>query len=211
VVVKPAALPVSPGRALFTTAALLCTVLLLSGCGTLLNISPERAAVQEVLNDRARDFQVDPDSIEVLQTAELGENVFVLVLYEGNRLPGQRDSCLYVYETQRFPLGWRIRSGGGSCGPADDPGEPIQLGSGSSLRDGRGEFSSTSHVHGRVNDEAIVAVEITWDDGESQRVEVINSTILLVRSGQHSWTLAEGFNAQDEVVFSQSQPLPAIR
>jgi hypothetical protein len=178
-------------------------VLGLSACN--LSFSPERAAVQAVLdmNGTPGHMQVDPATIRVLQKQSLQDNEMVLVAFQAIQENGQLSECLFMHEVHRGPLGWATGGGGGGCGPAGGSGEPLGIGAG---RHGGTDGRSSSHVAGRVYEEGIVALEVTWDDGQRQRVQVVNASYLAARAGLHDYAQLQALNAKDEVVYIQENP-----
>jgi hypothetical protein len=187
----------------------LVTVILvvgLSACN--LSFSPERAAVQAVLdmNGTPGNMQVDPATIQVLQKQSLQDDEMVLVAFQAIQDNGQLSECLFMHQVHRGPLGWVIGSSGGGCGPAGGSGEPLGIGAG---RYGGTDRESSSHVAGRVYEEGIVAVEVTWDDGQRQRVPVVNGSYLAVRESLNDYAQVLALNANDEVVYTYQNPPPA--
>jgi hypothetical protein len=173
-------------------------VVLLAGCGPLLNFTPQRAAVQEALNFGEPDLPVDPDSIQVLQSQEQGEMTLVLVAFQRGRGPTMPDECLAIYEVRKSALGWQVNSGGTGCGPIGGDGRAIDVTSGSQ----RSNESASSQTVGLVRDPSIVTVEVTWQDGEIQSVPVINGSYLAWREGVSSHTVVLGLDAGGEVIYA---------
>jgi hypothetical protein len=181
-------------------------VLGLSACN--LSFSPERAAVQMVLDvtGTSSHMQIDPATIRVLQKQPLQDDEMVLIAFEAIQDNGQLSECLFMYQVRGGPLGWTAGSGGGGCGPAGGSGEPLGIGGG---RHGGTAGRSSSNVAGRVYEEDIVAVEVTWDDGQRQRVQVVNGSYLAARAGVHDYAQLQALNANDEVVYTYQNPPPA--
>jgi hypothetical protein len=180
-------------------------VLGLSACN--LSFSPERAAVQMVLdvNRTSSHMQIDPATIRVLQKQPLQDDEMVLVAFQAIQDSGQLSECLFMYQVRGGPLGWTTSGGGGGCGPAGGSGEPLGVGAGRHGGAGR----SSSHVAGKVYEEGIVAVEVTWGDGQRQRVQVVNGSYLAARAGLHDYAQLQALNAKDEVVYTYENPPPA--
>ena len=181
-------------------------VLGLSACN--LSFSPEGAAVQTVLdvNRTSSHMQVDPATIRVLQKQSLQDDEMVLVAFQAIQDNGQLSECLSMYQLHRGLLGWTAGSGGGGCEPAGGGGEPLRIGAG---RNSNPDRTSSTHVAGRVYEDGIVAVEVTWDDGQRQRVQVVNGSYLAVREGLHDYAQLQALNAKDEVVYTHENPPPA--
>jgi len=183
----------------------LCSLLLLSACSQMLNFTPERAAIQEVLRSSEANLPVDPDSVQVLQTLAQGENTLVLVAFQRERATALPDECLFMYEMHRSVLGWVAGSGGGGCGPIGGGGQPLDVGSGAH----RSDELASSHVTGLVRDPLIASVEVTWDDGEVQQVPVVNGSYLAWREGVSSPVQVSGLDAQDQVIYTSDSPILA--
>lgn len=152
------------------------------------------------------DMQVNPATAQVLQSQAWGKLVIVLVTYQAVRNGGQITECLTLYETHRSPLGWVVGSGGGGCGPVGGSGEPIDIGAG---QHSGSERPALSHVKGLVYDERVKTIEVVWADGERQRVEVVNSSYLVVREGSQNHAEIRALNEDDEVVAAYEIPPPA--
>lgn len=179
---------------------LLPLLMLLAACA----FSPERAVVQEVLkNGRGwKDLDIDANTIRVLQTQPRDDGMVIQVVFQAVRDDGQRLECLYEYQTRKSRLEWVIGGGGGGCGPGGGSGESIGIGSGWNWS----ERESWSRVSGLVYVEGIVAVKVVWDDGESQRVEVVNGSYLAVRDGVHKYLQVQALDAGNEVVYVYENP-----
>jgi hypothetical protein len=178
-------------------------VLLLSACGSMLNFTPERAAVQEVLRFGEPNLPVDPDSVQVLQTQAQGEMTLVLVAFQRGRGAAFPDECLAIHEVRRTALGWMTGSGGTGCGPIGGTGGSLDVGSGAH----RSNESASSHTFGLVRDPLIATVEVTWDDGQVQQVPVVNSSYLVWREGVSSPAFVTGLNANDQEIFTHESPV----
>jgi hypothetical protein len=169
-------------------------------------LSPEQAAVRALLEGR-RTMQIRPATIQVLQTGSWGEEVNVLVTFQAAEESGQISQCLFLYEAHEArAAGWVVSGGGGGCGPVGGSGEPIDIGAGQHSGTGR---PAISHVKGLVHETGIRAIEVIWDDGELQRVEVINSSYLAVRGGLHEYTQIQALDEGGEVVYTYENPPPA--
>lgn len=181
----------------------LVIMLLIAGCDTMLNFTPERAAVQEALRFGDPNLPVDPDSVQVLQTLAQGEMTIVLVAFQRGRGMAFPDECLAIHEVRRTALGWATGSGGTGCGPIGGNGESLGLGSGAH----RSNESTSSHTFGLVRDPLIATVEVAWDDGQVQRVPVVNGSYLAWRDGLSSPSQVTGLDASAQVIYTSESPV----
>jgi hypothetical protein len=189
------------GRSRLVAAFLLVTVLL-TACA----FSPEQAAIRALL-EAPRTMQVKPATIRVLQTQSLGDEVNILILFNATQENGQVSQCLFLYEAyESRPVGWVIDGSGGGCGPVGGSGESIGIGAGQHSGSGR---PALSHVKGLVHQASIQAVEVIWDDGEHQHVEVVNDSYLAVRGGLHEYVQLQALNEKGEVICTHDNPPPA--
>lgn len=182
-------------------AAILLALVLLTACAR----SPEQAIIQELTRPQTH-MQVNPASIEILQTQSWQRNVFALVVFQVTEENGQISKCLFMYDARRSPLGWAVGGSGGGCGPAGEDADPIGISSG---RHGSTRRLSHSHVKGLVYHEDIEVIEVIWDDGERQRAEIINDSFLAVRGGIHEYTQIQALDEAEEVIFTHENPPPA--
>jgi hypothetical protein len=178
-------------------------LLFLSGCS--LTFSPEQAAIQTVLESQVRP-QPNPSTIRVLQSRPWRDGAVVLLTYQAVDQDGGISECLSMYETQRSMLGWIGGSGGGSCSPAGGDGQALGIGAG---QHSGGDGIGLSHVTGLVHNEDISMVDVVWDDGERQQVEVVNGSYLALRAGAHMWAELQALNADGEVIYTHRNAPPA--
>jgi hypothetical protein len=178
----------------------LWALLLLAACNV--TFSPEQAVLQSVL-DSPSDTQVNPATVRILQTKPWEGGQVAQVAFQEIDPGGQIYQCLYMYELQQSVLGWRTGGGGGGCGPVGGSGEAIGIGAG---QHSGVERMALSHVDGLVYDPNVRTIEIIWDDGESQQVEVVNGAYLALRAGEHEYTEVRARNAAGEVVYTHEQP-----
>jgi hypothetical protein len=177
--------------------------LLLSGCNMI--FSPEQAAIRAALESQMR-VQPNPATIRVLQSQPWGDNVVILLTYQAVDQSGQTSECLMMYETQRNMLGWIAGSGGGGCGPTGEDGQALGIGAG---QHGASDGIGLSHVTGLVYDDNISIVDVVWDDGERQRVEVVNDSYLALRVGRYMWAELQGVNEDGDVIYTHQNAPPA--
>jgi hypothetical protein len=193
-----------PGQAGFGSYLVtVLALLLLSGCS--MTFSPEQAAIRAALESRMQ-VQPDPATVRILQSQPWGDSVMILLSYRAVDQSGQLSECLMMYETQRNMLGWIAGSGGGGCGPAGGDDQALGIGAG---QHGDSNGVGLSHVTGLVYDDNISMVEVVWDDGESQRVEVVNNSYLALRAGRHMWAQLQGVNEDGEVISTHENAPPA--
>jgi hypothetical protein len=192
--------------------------ILLAGCAPgVMSYSPEQAAVRAITEPGDPNMVIDRGSVKVHQSAPLGGSTFVVVSFSGS--DGKRvDKCTYVYETQQMGIGtWAPQGGGGGCtgiqpGEAEPPQETLQVGAGTGSNGPNDP--GHSYVYGLVrpteNGELIVKVRVTWQDGQMQELNVINSSYLAVRAGDLLYQKIEGLNESGEVVHTVDAP-PQMR
>jgi hypothetical protein len=182
------------------TVGLLCTLtlLFLGGCA----FAPELALLQEIrdMDQRWTDMHVLMDSVAILQRQEWQGRPVYQVRFEAIREGGQRQECLFVYETHRRWGWWTIGGAGGGCGPVGGSGTAIQVSWG---RQGAGlSRPALSHVDGLVYDPSVTTIEVTWSDGEEQQVEATNGGYLVLRGGSYVPSQVRALNATGEVVYT---------
>lgn len=183
-------------------------VLFASGCSSLLAFSPEQVAANQALSFGSMGTTVDPNSVRITQTRPLGDRMIVQVAFLATDNQGRLNECLFVYETVKGTLGWRAGSGGGGCGGVNNSPETNPLGVGTGHSGGR-DFEY-SHVDGQVYRPDIVFVEVDWEDGTTDRVEVVNSTYLIPRLGNHSPKEIRGLSEEEEVLYTFQPPSEII-
>jgi hypothetical protein len=195
-----AAVRTSGNRSL--AAMILTTLVVLTGCG----FSPEQAALRALM-EGSPTTQINPATIQALQSQSWGETVNVLVAFQAIEENGQVFQCLFLYEAHKSrQLGWGVSHSGGGCGPLGGSGEPIGIGGGQHSGTGR---PAISHATGLVFQPDIASIEIVWDDGERQRVEVVNNSYLALRTGRHEYAQIQALNGKDEVIYTYENPPPA--
>jgi hypothetical protein len=185
----------------------LAACLFLTACQGLLNFSPDRAAVQEIVLNSPSMIEVHRDTIRVLQVQDFDPGSMVLATYLATAEGGRLSECLALFHAQRAVEGWNARSRGSSCWPAElvEEEEPIQVIRGQS-RDG---LESSSDVSGLVYNPQVKTIELTWEDGEKQQLAVIKGSFLSVREGMHELQALNALNESGELVFSPDIQTPA--
>lgn len=191
-------------KKLFVRAlAILLLAIMLYGCSGGEAFSAEDAAVKFGIENMHEGAVIDQESITIRQVREIDENIKYVLFSFQRQTNGRQERCLMLYETRRTPLGfWSSGSGGGGCGgpiagieeeiPAIDSGAGISTNSDNPL--------GTSQAYGLVNDENIVKVRVTWDDGAIFDADLVNSSYLIMRDGQFETTMIEGLDADGAVV-----------
>ncbi|MFO7624107.1 MAG: hypothetical protein R6V73_07130 [Anaerolineales bacterium] len=186
--------------------ALLAGSFFLSSCQTLFNFSPDRAAVEELITNSPVSLEIHPETIRVLQLLESEQGIMVLTTYLATNESNQINECLSLYKTAKVSQGWTAYGQGLSCWPAaliDQ--EPIRVTMG---QNSTGE-SSSSDVSGLVFDPQIMSIEVIWDDGTIQDLEIVKGSYLAVRSGQYSVQFVHAFDEAGELVYSYEETKPA--
>ena len=179
--------------------------LALAACsGIALSFSPEQAVMQGVLNNPRPNAVVDATSVKALQRLEAAGKTFVIVSNQ-QQADGHIEDCLWLMEARRSPiLGWVSGSGGGSCsgqvGGDPAPREPLSVGSGTMSGDSATD-PGISQTYGKVNQDDIVKVRVTWSDGQVQEVAVVHASYAAIRAGKFNMTRVEGLNEKDEAVY----------
>ncbi len=181
--------------------ALIPLILGLAGCMGSEAFSAEDAAVRFGTETMSEGSVVDQSSIQIRQVREVGDKKYVLFSFERQN-NNHHERCLMLYEARRTPLRmWFAGSGGGGCGGSVDGTEEIpkiDSGGGSSM--GSDDPVGTSQAYGVVNDQNIVRVRVTWDDGAVFDADLFNSSYLVMRDGQFQSTMIEGLDADGAVV-----------
>jgi hypothetical protein len=190
------------GRIVLKTIAILA-FFLAAGCRGALNFSPERAVVQEILSGDSFGIQAVPDSVRVLQTNELEGTTFVQVAFQAIDEQNRRQNCLFVYETRRFATGFASGGGGGGCSFGEPPDNALI---GVSLGSSSGAGVDYTEVDGFAYRPEIVSVEVIWEDGETQRVDVVNGAYLALRSGIQEVTQILALDAAGDAVYTYEAP-----
>ena len=173
---------------------------LLAGCTS----SPERAVVAKVLEVESR-FHPDlrAGMIDILQAREWYDGHMILIRYpmgKGNEV----DECYGLYRAERSGGQWQVK-GWATCKEEHGPDKPFGL----HVQPGQTSESGTwSEVHGRVYAEGVTAIQVLWDDGETQDAAVIRRSYLALRDGAHEVTRVRGLDAGGEALSTME---PAVR
>lgn len=175
---------------------------LLAGCGGV-GGSAEKAAADYVINMKSDEAVNDPRSIEILQTQSFEDSTYVVLSYR-RKYAGNDETCLVLYETHRELFrGWVSTGGGGACATQEDEAaaDVLRFSGGTSFRREQNK-PPVSHALGKVSDPAIVKVDITWEDGQVQQAQVVNNSVLAMRTGEAQVRNAVGLDQEDEVIFT---------
>ena len=184
----------------------LCAALILSACQALFSFSPDRAAVQEIVLNSPSMNEIHRDTIRVLQMQEFDPGIMVLATYLATAEEDQMSECLALFQTEKTTEGWDAHSQGAACWPAAlVDTDPIQVIYGQTNIDGQ----SSSNISGLVYKPEINTIEIVWEDGENQKVEVIKGSYLALRLGQQEFQVINALNESGELVYSYEKPTPA--
>jgi hypothetical protein len=181
----------------------LLLIILLTACGPVA-FSPEQAAINAMRTSHGQGA-VYEDSIQVLQSEQIGKYVYVLYAFRTQEVNFDSD-CLWLYRVQRGKVGlWQPSGGGGGCSGALPGSEPIalpvvEIGGGQSTD---GPFDpGISETYGKVNAPEIKKVRVIWEDGQSAEVDVVNASYMVIRGGQVKATRVEGLDDSGAIVFT---------
>lgn len=165
-------------------------------------ITPEEAAVRHVRRMETANFTIASNSVEAIQAIALQNQVLVLVQYSGTRPGSVVDICETVLETRRTRLnGWKVIHGAGLCHEGN-PVNSSRVTSGGSRGQHTPQDPGYSTAYGQVRDPQIIKVEVTWEDGHLQPVDVQESTYFAVREGGFSIKKIDAYNDQLEIVYT---------
>jgi len=172
-------------------------VILLTACipGGM-TFSPERAAIQDLIeNQNAR-----ADSIRIRQVLPWRDGSIVLVSYLSDQ-ENEEWNCEAVYEVARDTTGWHISGAGSGCSSEPNTG-PITFGSGTHGNP-PDEFSYT---YGLVNLDDATWAEITWEDGVSQGISLVNDSFIVLRNGNFpNLAQVQILNAAEKVIYNSEE------
>jgi hypothetical protein len=176
-----------------------------------MGFSPEQAAIQ-AMRDSQGQGTVYEDTIQVLQSNQVGKDVYVLYSFRTREVNYDAD-CLWMYRVQRGRLGlWQPSSGGGGCsgtlpGTEASPLMDVEISGGHSTT---GPLDpGTSETYGKVNRPEITKIRVTWDDGQSVEVDVVKASYMVVRSGLVKAARVEGLDKSGAVVYTNEPGAPA--
>ena len=149
----------------------LLVVFSLAACSTA--YTPDQAAHVDLVNN----FNAVEETIRIHQTQPWKNNMVVMASFQSVD-QNQLSSCEAVFEMEQRGIGWRVGGSGVGCSspPAADA---VTYGSGTQGV----PPNALSYAHGLVKLTEGKSVDITWQDGEVQRVPVVNGSYLALRSG----------------------------
>lgn len=168
--------------------------------------SPEAGAAQAVADSKMDNFQVDPQTIQVAQSLPIDDEYVVLVRFQGNRAGSGREECLGVYRMSKGFMGnWNNFSSGSGCSNSRPPVEEMPFSSGLNWFSTGDQPNNQGYAvaNGEVFDDSIVKILLTWNDGNTQSVDVVEQTYMAVRTGKFNLVKFEGLDDTGNVVFSQ--------
>ena len=179
---------------------------LLSGCKGI-SVSPEDAAIKLLLNETTAGMQIDQDTLEVRHTIDVEDGQSIVMLsFQGTCPELGPVTCLYTYQTLQRMVGWMAANGGGGCREthADRQPQGFEI-MGGHYSGQRPQDPGYTQIYGSVHHPEIVKALVTWDDSQVTEVEVVNGTIITVRTGDFKMQEVEGLNAQDQVIYTYTQ------
>jgi hypothetical protein len=175
-------------------------VLAIPGCGSMLNFTPERAAVEALLGPpelTGRPENIVPGSVKVAQTQDWQDSSMVVVTFNATETEIGVEDCLYLFQVTRIHSEWAANHVGGGCWTAVFRGELFQQ----SLQQSWGsDEPGKSWVFGLVYDDRIVSLDILWEDGERAPVAVVNGTYFWPREGVHETVMVRSLDENGDLV-----------
>ena len=181
------------------SVAVLLSAVLLTACA----LSPAAAVRREPLHSGGSG---EPTDFQIRQSVPWRDGEIVYYTFDQLDPSGATSECGFVAYTRRSLLGWQTGAGSGGCatrGAVIGPFERAGWGSNSS-NDG-GAWSDT---YGLVTDLAAVEVRVTWSDGLSDTVALVDGSYLVARAGQVDVERIEALDATGAVVATQAIPSP---
>ena len=147
-----------------------------------------------------------PTNLRIRQSVSWRNGAVVYYTFDQITPSGAISECGFAAYVRRGPLGWYTGSGGGGCAirsAATGPFERTGSGSGSSSDEG-----SWSEAYGLVTDPVAVEVRVTWSDGLTDTVALVDGSYLIVRAGEVAVEQIEVLDATDVVIATQTVPSP---
>lgn len=180
-------------------------LLLLSSCKGI-SVSPEDAAIKMLLEETTEGMLVDRDTLEVRQTIDVDDSQAIVMLsFQGTRPELGPVTCLYSYQTLQRMVGWMAANGGGGCRQNQSDQQPQELEvMGGHYSGQRPQDPGYTQLYGYVHNPDIVKVLVTWDDNQMTEVDVVNATIITVRTGGFMMKEVEGLNAYGQIIYTYS-------
>lgn len=171
-----------------------------SGCGSLLEFTPERAAVEALLGPperMGRPEDITQGSVKVAQTQEWQEGFMVVVTFNATEHEIGLEDCLFIFQVTRERTRWVAVPQEESCSPAGGSGEPFQR---SQSQLWGTNIPGMTTAYSLVYDSRIRFIDLLWEDGERETVEVINGTYLSLREGVHETVFLRPLDAIGDLV-----------
>ena len=164
-------------------------------------ISPESAVTQELIEYNA----AIPDSIRIHQSVPWQENIVVLASYTSTE-GSEAASCEAVFEMEHIATGWHASGSGIGCSIPPNT-DAVTFGSGS-----QGVAPDDfSYAHGLVKLPSAETVEITWPDGTTQHLQVVNHSFLALRDGTFHMIARLDILDSNETVIHEIEIMPDVQ
>ena len=183
----------------FQSVAVLLSAALLTACA----LSPAAAVRREPLHSGGTG---EPTDFQIRQSVPWRDGEIVYYTFDQLDPSGAPSECGFVAYTRRGLLGWQTGASGGGCatrGAATGPFERTGIGGSSG-----GDEGSWRTAYGLVTDPAAVEVRVTWSDGLSDTVALVDGSYLVVRAGEVDIERIEALDATGAVVATQTIPPP---
>lgn len=166
-------------------------------------LSPEDTAVRYVKEISEASFQIDPDTVEAIQNAEVNGAFLVLVQYSGSSIEDGAKLCEMVVEVRKVRKShWMVKSGAGLCHEVQDSSQKIPITVVSNYGVSGPLLSSYSTVFGYIRNDEIEKILITWEDGLVQSANLAGRTYLATREGDFYIAKIDAFNKFGEIIYT---------
>ncbi len=151
--------------------------ILLLACTPEKTVTPEQAVYLEI-----RQYQsVLTDTVQVQPAVHFRNSIFIVGVY--NLLVRENEQrCISLFEVERIESNWKIYGGHRSCS-TNPYREVFSTSTGVGVKSRIDENVPYSYVVGETVIEDAVWADITWEDGETQRVPVLNDYFVAFRDG----------------------------
>ena len=167
--------------------------------------TPEEIAINLAKETDWENFIVSEDSMEAIQTISVHRQDLVLVRFRVEYPEGGVEVCEMLYAIQKFPI-YKTKSNtsSGLCHETDDYSNPVPIMVVSSWERTSFFQPAYSTIYGYVRNPDVSKIKITWEDGDSQIIEVKESSYMAVRDGQVAPSKIEVFNRANEIIFTNN-------
>ncbi len=166
--------------------------------------SPEEAVLQQASRSMGPQVKILTETIQLRQTQSFIDLTFLLLSYD-RIYENRREPCLVMYEVYQNPTGtWATATGNVFCQVESDasvPGHPLDVNGALEKSPGPGT-AGMSYATGLVHREEIKKILVTWSDGNSQIVDVIEGTYLAFNASAFPFNSVQGLGANDEVLYT---------